>query len=80
MAKTITLRVEDKVYELIKKAAEGDRRNISNFIEYATLSYLTNEIQVTDNEMNEILSDNDFTCSLKKSLKEAKNGKFNIVG
>jgi uncharacterized protein (DUF1778 family) len=37
MAKTVTVRLEDKVYDLIRNAAEGERRSISNFMEYAAL-------------------------------------------
>ena len=55
--KTITLRIEDDVYNILKKAADGERRTISNFLENASLSYLTNEIYVSDYEMNEILKD-----------------------
>jgi len=31
--KTLTLRVDDDVYEMIKLASNGAKRNISNFIE-----------------------------------------------
>ena len=37
--KTITVRVDDNVYNVLKKAADGERRTISNFIENASLSY-----------------------------------------
>ncbi|MCD6123076.1 MAG: CopG family transcriptional regulator [Spirochaetales bacterium] len=55
MAKTITLRIDEETYTLIKKAAEGEHRFISNFIEYATLAFLTEESFVPNNEMEEIL-------------------------
>jgi len=55
MAKTITLRIDEETYALIKKAAEGEHRFISNFIEYATLVFLTEESFVPNNEMEEIL-------------------------
>jgi len=32
--KTVTMRVDDSVYDMIKLAAEGQRRNLSNFIEF----------------------------------------------
>ncbi|MCR1795822.1 CopG family transcriptional regulator, partial [Leptospira sp. id769339] len=32
MSKTITLRIEDPIYDIFKKAAEGERRTISNFV------------------------------------------------
>jgi len=54
MAKTVTIRIDDEIYELLKKAAKSERRSISNFIEYATLSYLTSEMYVFDEEIEDI--------------------------
>lgn len=77
--KTVTVRVDDNVYNLLKKAADGERRTISNFMENASLSYLTNEIYVSDIEMEQILSDNSLIKSLKKGIDEVKRGKYKIV-
>ena len=79
MSKTITIRLDDDTYEMFKKAAEGDRRTISNFIEYATLAYLTNDIYVSDNEMNEIMANTSLTKSLKNGLNDIKKGNYKIV-
>jgi predicted transcriptional regulator len=57
MAKTVTVRLDDKVYELIRNAAEGERRSISNFLGNVALRYLTDEITVSDKEMEDILAD-----------------------
>ena len=80
MAKTITMRVDDDTYNLIKTAADGDRRSISNFIEYATISFLTEESFVSDDEMDEIMNDENLLKSLKQGRKEVKEGKYRIVG
>ena len=56
MSKTITLRLDDKTYSLIRTAANGSRRSISNFIEYATVAYLAEDSFISDGEMAEILS------------------------
>lgn len=77
--KTITVRVDDNVYNILKKAADGERRTISNFIENASLSYLTNEMYVSDYEMDEILNDAGLVSGIKKGLEEAKKGKYKIV-
>lgn len=79
MAKTITLRIDDAVYNMFKKAADGERRSISNYIEYATLAYLTNEIHVSDEEMNDIISDKSLVKSLKAGLHDIKKGNYTIV-
>jgi len=74
-----SIRIDDDVYEMFKKAADGDRRTISNFIEYATLAYLTNDIYVSDSEMNEITSDPSLIKGLKSGLNDAKKGNYKIV-
>jgi uncharacterized protein (DUF1778 family) len=79
MAKTVTLRIDDDTYSLIKKAAEGERRSISNFIEYATIAYLTEESFVTDTEMDEILANEQLLKSFRKAEAEIKGGKYRIV-
>ncbi len=79
MTKTITLRIEEPIYEILKKAALGERRTISNFIENAAIQYLTNEFYATDQEMEGILTDKKLVSSLKKGIKQAKEGKYKIV-
>jgi hypothetical protein len=79
MTKTITLRLDDKIYELIKNAAQGELRTISNYIEYAALKYLTDENSVSDLEMQEILSDKNLLKSLEKAGADIKKGRYKIV-
>lgn len=55
MAKTITVRIDDNVYDLLKKAAEGQKRTISNFMEFAALNYIVSDSTVDEHEMAEIL-------------------------
>ena len=77
--KTLTIRVDDDVYNMIKLAANGAKRNISNFIEYATIQYLTSTQYVDNNEMAEILNDKELITSLNQGLKEAKEGDYKVV-
>jgi len=77
MAKTITLRIEDNVYNTLKRAADGDRRTISNYIEYATINYIFDNNVVDDNEMNEIMF---FEKNIDKGLEDIKKGRYKIVG
>ena len=79
MSKTITLRVDDDVYHIIKAAAEGDRRTISNFLEIATLSYITEGTFVSDEEMNELLNDKALVKKLSQGREQIKQGRFSIV-
>jgi uncharacterized protein (DUF1778 family) len=77
MAKTITVRVNESVYDLFKKAADGSRRTISNFIEYAAINYLFNESVVDDREMNEIMA---FEKDIKRGIADIEKGRYKIVG
>lgn len=80
MPKTITLRVDDYSYALLKKAADGNHRPISNFIEHAALSYLSHNSYVNDAEMSSILKDRELMASLRRGEKEIKAGAYTIVG
>jgi predicted transcriptional regulator len=77
MAKTITLRLDDNVYEMFKKAAEGQKRTISNYLEYATLNFTVNETVVDDIEMAEILS---FEKEIKKGVSDISAGRYKVIG
>jgi uncharacterized protein (DUF1778 family) len=77
--KTVTMRVDDSIYDMIKLAAEGQRRNLSNFIEFATIQYLTSSQFVEKGEMNEILEDKELVANLMNGLEDFKNGDYTIV-
>jgi uncharacterized protein (DUF1778 family) len=79
MSKTITLRVNDDVYQMIKTAADGQRRNLSNFIEFATLQYLTSATYVDDAEMELILNDAELAANLRQGLEDIKRGDYTVV-
>jgi len=76
MTKTVTVRVDEDIYNIFKKAADGQRRTISNYIEYATLNYTINESVVDDEEMKEILA-----CSIdiEKGIKDISAGRYKII-
>lgn len=76
MAKTITVRIDDSVYEIFKRAADGQKRTISNYLEYATLNYTMNESIVDDLEMEEILG---FEKDIKKGLSDVSAGRYRII-
>jgi len=77
--KTVTMRVDDSIYDMIKLAADGQRRNLSNFIEFATMQYLTSSQFVENDEMNEILEDKELVKNLMKGLEDFKKGDYTIV-
>jgi len=77
--KTVTMRVDDSVYRSIKLAADGQKRNISNFIEFATMQYLTSEQYVDGAEMSEILNDKELVANLKSGFTDLETGDYTIV-
>lgn len=79
MSKTITIRLDDQTYDLIRKAAAGDRRSISNYIEYATMAHLSDEMFASDQEMEEIMADQQLTAELKKAKADTEAGRYTIV-
>ena len=70
--KTVTMRVDDAVYDIIQLAAKGEKRNISNFIEFATMQYLTSAQYIQNSEMAEILNDATLVESLKQGKEDVK--------
>ena len=76
MARTITVRIDDSTYEIFKLAADGQKRTISNYLEYATLNYTMNETIVDDIEMNEILK---YEEDIKKGLSDISAGRYRII-
>jgi len=77
--KTVTMRVDDSIYDMIKLAAKGQKRNLSNFIEFATMQYLTSSQFVEKDEMNEILEDKDLVENLMNGREDFKKGAYTIV-
>ena len=73
------MRVDDSIYDMIKLAAEGQKRNLSNFIEFATMQYLTSSQFVENDEMAEIMNDKELVKNLMDGLNDFKNGDYTIV-
>ena len=48
-------------------------------MENASLSYLTSEMYVSDEEMEQILNDAQLMAGLKKGMSDARKGKYKVV-
>ena len=77
--KTVTMRVDDATWRMISAAADGQRRTISSFLEFAVLQYLSSAQYVNNAEMDEILQDKELVRNLKEGLNEVKNGEYTLV-
>ena len=71
MPKTVTIRLDENVYEMIKKSCRRER-TIANYIEFATMNFTMNTVFVDDAEMNEILA---FADEIRKGLSDVSAGK-----
>ena len=78
MSRTVTLRLDEKNYDLFKIYADRDHRTLSNFIETSALRFIENELFCDEIEMDEIKSDFELNKSLKKGHKDFldKRGSF----
>jgi len=78
MPKTVTLRLEDGVYEEFRQAAEAENRPISNLIETAALNHLHEQQFVDDAEMAEVLSNERLVARLRTGSEQARarRGRF----
>lgn len=75
MPKTVTLRLNERVYELFRRLAERDNRPLSNFIETAVLRFIEVEQFVDEFEMEEIRSNRSLNESIKRGRRDAEEGR-----
>jgi predicted transcriptional regulator len=78
MSKTVTLRLNDKIYRLFRNLAESENRPLSNFIETSVLRFIEHNQYVDEFELAEIQSNQELNKSLKRALKDSKarRGRF----
>ncbi len=78
MSKTVTLRLDDQVYEEFRRAAEAENRPLSDLIETAALSRLREQQFVDDTEMAEILANENLVARLRTGSAQARarQGRF----
>jgi len=72
MSKTVTLRLDDKVYRKFRRLAEQDNRSLSNFIETAALRFVESQQFVVGFEADEIRANKTLNASLKRGRRDAK--------
>jgi hypothetical protein len=79
MAKTVTLRLEEEVYNIFLEAAKAENRPLSNLIETAALSRIREQQFVDDAEMSEILANENLLKRLKKGARDSEKGAGRFV-
>ncbi len=78
MSQTVTLRLDDSVYQKFKGLALRDNRPLSNFIQTAALRFVEQHEVVDEYEMAEIRDNAPLNHSIKRGLRDAKTkrGRF----
>ena len=78
MTKTVSLRIDEELYNSLRTHAEAENRSISNFIETATIRYIEEVEYVDDFEMESIVSNDDLVGRIRKGTIDAKKerGRF----
>ena len=79
MTKTITLRLDEDVYEELREAATAERRPLSNLIEIAALAHVREDQFVDDAEMAEILDNDDLIRRLRAGSRQARKRRGTVV-
>ena len=80
MPKTITLRLDDEVYDELREAAEAERRPISNLIETAALTRIREQQFVDDGEMAELRASDELLERLKAGSEDARTRRGRLAG
>ena len=73
------MRVDNSIYSIIKSVADGQKRNISNFLEFAVMQYITSSEYINSSEMKEITEDIELMQNLRKGFEDVKNVDYEIV-
>ena len=79
MAKTITLTMDDMLYEKFKQYANMDNRSLSNFIKTATAQYIESKSLMDDFEMEEIRNNTGLQERIRAGKRDAANKRGRFV-
>jgi uncharacterized protein (DUF1778 family) len=79
MAKTLTLRLEDDVYQLFADAARAENRSIANLIRTAALTRIRELQFVDDYELAEIRASESLLERLRRGSADARAGRGAFV-
>jgi len=79
MSQTVTLRLDDSVYQKFKGLALHDNRPLSNFIQTAALRFVEQHEVVDEFEMAEIRDNAPLNNSIKRGLRDAKTKRGRFV-
>ncbi len=79
MTKTVSLRIDEKLYNAVKILAEAENRSISNFIETAAIRYIDEVEYADDFEMENLNIDKNLQSRIKQGISDAENNRGRFV-
>ncbi len=79
MPKTVTLRLDEEVYQLFSTVAKAENRSIANLVRPAALARIRDQQFVDGGEMAEIRVNEELLERLKKGSLDARRAKGRFV-
>jgi len=79
MTRTVSMRIDENLYNSLSILAKAENRSISNFIETATMRYIEEVEHVDEFEMESIQSNEDLLARLVKGISDAHNQRGRFV-
>jgi uncharacterized protein (DUF1778 family) len=78
MSKTVTLRINESIYNMVRNLAISENRTLSNFIETSVIRFIEHHQFVDEFEMTEIRNNGELNASLNRAFEDvkAKKGRF----
>jgi len=78
MPKTVTLKLNESIYNMVRNLAISENRTLSNFIETSVLRFIEHNQFVDEFEMTEIRNNKELKASLNRANEDtkAKKGRF----
>lgn len=80
MPKTLTIRVDDQTYRMLKKRAQAQNRSLANFIETTVKTHIKDSAFVDEPEMAEIAANEALVERLKKGSQDARKKRGTLIG
>ena len=79
MSKTVTLRLNESIYNMVRNLAISENRTLSNFIETSILRFIEDNQFVDEFEMTEIQNNKELNASLNRAFEHVKEKKGRFV-
>ena len=79
MPKTVTIELDEDVYNRFRTVAQWDHRTVVNLIQFSVLRYIDQKEFLNEFEMKEIREDSELNESIKRGLVDAEEGRGRYV-